>query len=75
MAGRALDERETLTPKDRRAVRAWLKKHHRGSPGVWVAMARRKDAVGLKYPELVEELLCFGWIDGQARRRAHPPLR
>lgn len=67
MAGQRLHERETLTPKDRRTLRAWLKKHHRTSPGAWVALSRRKDSPGLKYPEVVEELLCFGWIDGLAR--------
>jgi uncharacterized protein YdeI (YjbR/CyaY-like superfamily) len=50
-------------PRDLAAWRAWLE-HHHGSKGVWVASWRKaagKPAV--PYEDLVEEALCFGWID------------
>jgi len=45
--------------------RDWLKKHHRTVDGAW--LARWTKASGLPsvpYEALVEEALCFGWIDG-----------
>jgi uncharacterized protein YdeI (YjbR/CyaY-like superfamily) len=50
-------------PRDLAAWRSWLEHHHR-SKGVWVASWRKasgKPAVA--YADLVEEALCFGWID------------
>jgi uncharacterized protein YdeI (YjbR/CyaY-like superfamily) len=49
----------------------WLVAHHDASRGVFLVLAR-KGAAGptrLRYPEALEEALCFGWIDGQTRRR------
>jgi uncharacterized protein YdeI (YjbR/CyaY-like superfamily) len=51
-------------PPDLAAWRAWLSAHHDRARGVWVASWRRasgRDRV--PYEELVEEALCFGWID------------
>jgi len=50
-------------PPDLAAWRAWLEAHHAGR-GVWVASWRKasgRDAV--PYEDLVEEAICFGWID------------
>ena len=50
-------------PQDLGAWRAWLEAHHAGR-GVWVASWRKasgRDAVA--YEDLVEEAICFGWID------------
>jgi len=44
--------------------RAWLEVHHRSERGVWLCSWR--SATGrpvCPYPEVVEEALCFGWID------------
>lgn len=44
--------------------RAWLVVHHDAAPGVWLCSWR--SATGrarCPYPEVVEEALCFGWID------------
>jgi uncharacterized protein YdeI (YjbR/CyaY-like superfamily) len=51
-------------PPDLAAWRAWLAANHDRARGVWVAAWRKasgKDAV--RYEALVEEALCFGWID------------
>lgn len=48
--------------------RAWLAEHHAELPGIW--LVTYKKAAGdryLPYADLVEEALCFGWIDGQAQ--------
>lgn len=56
-----------LTVRDRAAWRRWLERHHRTSPGVWLALAKKAKPgpTTLTYDEALEEALCFGWIDGQ----------
>src|SRR3954464_9662611 len=47
---------------------AWLEEHHRDA-GVWVKIAKKASGIdSVRYPEVLETALCFGWIDG--RRRA-----
>ena len=51
-------------PSDLEAWRAWLTAKHDTTRGVWVATWRRGSGrEGLPYEALVEEALCFGWID------------
>lgn len=62
-------EYERIHPETRAQWRDWLEVHHDRSPGVWViqwrtATGRRR----LSYEELVEEALCFGWIDSTMRK-------
>lgn len=60
---------ELLVP-DAQAWRTWLEEHHESSPGVWLIVGKKGgDVTALSYEAAVEEGLCFGWIDGQARRR------
>ena len=49
--------------------RAWLEVHHDDLPGVW--LCSWKPATGrpaCPYPAVVEEAICFGWIDSTASR-------
>ncbi|MGH2689166.1 MAG: YdeI/OmpD-associated family protein, partial [Actinomycetota bacterium] len=49
--------------------RAWLLDNHDRAPEVWVGYYRKSSGRhAMTYPEAVEEALCFGWIDGIARR-------
>ncbi len=50
----------------RAALRAWLERFADSSTGVWL-VTRKGSERTIDYAEVVEELLCFGWIDGQAR--------
>lgn len=51
-------------------LRAWLAEHADSSPGMWVVLPRARSAVtGLTYDDVIEEALCFGWIDSTYRRR------
>jgi uncharacterized protein YdeI (YjbR/CyaY-like superfamily) len=60
---------ELLLP-DAAAWRAWLEEHHAASAGVWLILHKKGGTVTkLDYAGALEEALCFGWIDGQARRR------
>lgn len=58
-----------LTVADAGAWRAWLEEHHTQPDGVWLTLARKGTTTptSLRYAEALEEALCFGWIDGQAR--------
>lgn len=51
-------------PGSRAAVRTWLEAHHDSARGVWFASWRRPSGRSpVPYEEMVEEALCFGWID------------
>ena len=48
---------------------AWLEAHHADSDGLWVKIAKARTGIeSVRYPEVLESALCFGWID--ARREA-----
>ncbi|MDT0170670.1 YdeI/OmpD-associated family protein [Pseudarthrobacter sp. BRE9] len=64
------DDLEELLVPDAAAWRAWLEEHHKTSPGVWLVLHKKGGTVTkLDYPAALDEALCFGWIDGQLRRR------
>ncbi|WP_458780967.1 YdeI/OmpD-associated family protein [Arthrobacter sp. D3-16] len=65
----AVELEELLVP-DASAWRSWLEEHHKSSPGVWLVLHKKGGNVTeLDYAAALDEALCFGWIDGQARRR------
>ena len=44
--------------------RAWLEHNHQSEKGVWLCSWRSTSAAPrCPYPEVVEEAICFGWID------------
>jgi uncharacterized protein YdeI (YjbR/CyaY-like superfamily) len=58
--GRAL-----LHPESIEEWRAWLSEHHRVINGAWLARwTKSSGRNSLDYGQVVEEALCFGWIDG-----------
>src|SRR5436305_14872979 len=58
-----------LEVPDQAAWRQWLQSNHDAAAGVWLKFAKKGSPVKtVTYGEAVEEALCFGWIDGQARR-------
>ncbi|MFJ5692328.1 YdeI family protein [Arthrobacter sp. NPDC093125] len=63
-------ELEELLVKDAAEWRAWLEQNHASSPGVWLVLHKKGGSVTeLDYETALNEALCFGWIDGQGRRR------
>ncbi|WP_104167054.1 YdeI family protein [Arthrobacter sp. SX1312] len=60
---------ELLLP-DAPAWRAWLEENHASSPGVWLIEHKKGGTTTrLTYAQALDEALCFGWIDGQAKSR------
>ncbi len=50
-------------------LEVWLEEHHLTHAGIWLLLAKKDTgATTVSYVEAVELALCFGWIDGQARR-------
>src|SRR5690349_8585737 len=68
----AVPELDELIVSDAEALRAWLSANGATSPGVWLALTKKGGTVTtLTWQQAVDEALCFGWIDGQARKRDH----
>jgi len=64
------EELQELVVPDAAALRAWLAEHHTTSPGVWLVLTKKGGTTTtLTWQQAVDEALCFGWIDGQARKR------
>jgi uncharacterized protein YdeI (YjbR/CyaY-like superfamily) len=64
------NELQELLVPDAAAWRAWLESHHADSPGVWLVLHKKGGEVTeLDYDAALDEALCFGWIDGQVKRR------
>ncbi|RBY76580.1 hypothetical protein DQ239_13625 [Blastococcus sp. TF02-09] len=54
---------------DQAALEAWLEAEHDTAPGLYVKIAKKGSGVpSVNWEQLVEVLLCFGWIDGRANR-------
>lgn len=59
-----------LEYSDRSQLRAWLQEHHSKEKECWVVMSRSKTPTAgiLPYLDVVEEALCFGWIDSTLKK-------
>ncbi|MBL7693827.1 MAG: YdeI/OmpD-associated family protein [Ferruginibacter sp.] len=57
-------------PRNRQAWRNWLQKNHATKQSVWLIMYKKSSGKPtISYNEVVEEALCFGWIDSQPKKR------
>ncbi len=61
-----------LTFTERRQLREWFEQNHLSTKCCWVACNRSKTPKPgtLPYIEIVEEALCFGWIDSTIKKLA-----
>jgi uncharacterized protein YdeI (YjbR/CyaY-like superfamily) len=65
---RTVDDLPRFHPESREQWRAWLADHHDTGRGAW--LVSWKQATGrpsLPYEAVIEEALCFGWVDSTAR--------
>ena len=47
-----------------KAWSAWLRKHHAGSPGLWIKLYKKSSGVRtITHAQALDEALCWGWID------------
>ena len=71
------DDLPELILDDAAAWRAWLSEHHASQPEAWLVLAKKGivEPTSLNYDQALDEALCHGWIDGQARRRDEATYR
>ncbi len=49
--------------------RDWLEQNHQNTGGVWLRFYKKDSGIeSLNYAAALDEALCFGWIDGQAKK-------
>ena len=61
--------RDVLVPLSRATWRTWLASNPDRQEGLWIVYRKKSSNLeGPVYNDLVEEALCFGWIDSQSRR-------
>jgi uncharacterized protein YdeI (YjbR/CyaY-like superfamily) len=66
----AVADREQVLVTSRAQWRSWLRDHADRSPGIWLVTYRAGSGrPAPTYDEVVEEALCFGWIDSTLRVR------
>ena len=59
----------TIEVRSRRQWRAWLKRHHASSDGVWLIFHKTHTGVNsIPFEDMVREALCFGSNDSLIRR-------
>lgn len=63
----AADNAPVLTIRSRVELRDWLSVNHSTSSALWLASFKRHHPDYLAYEPIVEELLCWGWIDSVTR--------
>ncbi|WP_395816306.1 YdeI family protein [Devosia sp.] len=53
--------------KSRAELRAWLEHNHALTHSIWLITWKKHTPHHLPYAEVVDEALCFGWIDSQPK--------
>lgn len=65
----AMEITEVFYPLTRQDWRNWLAEHHTTKPEIWLRTFRKATGKpSLPYDDMVEECLCFGWIDGIVKK-------
>lgn len=65
-AGEALEKVEVTS---RKQWRGWLSKNYRKSDSIWLVIHKKHmGATHVPYDDIVEEALCFGWVDSLVRK-------
>lgn len=66
---RSLADLETIEFRSRASLRRWLSGHHERRESFWLVTFKKHVAeFYIPYGDVVEELLCFGWVDARSRR-------
>jgi uncharacterized protein YdeI (YjbR/CyaY-like superfamily) len=59
---------EFITFTNPQDVRAWLVANCNQSDGIWTRIYKKQsDVPSVSYAEALDQMLCFGWIDGQKK--------
>ena len=62
----------SVHPLTRAEWRAWLEQHHTRTEGIWlISFKKATGKARFTYDDVVEEALCFGWIDSKGNKLDH----
>ncbi|MBB5516791.1 uncharacterized protein YdeI (YjbR/CyaY-like superfamily) [Rubricella aquisinus] len=61
------DSTPRIDIRSRADLRDWLMAHHATARTVWLVLYKKHHPDHLPWPDVVEELLCWGWIDSLPR--------
>lgn len=61
-------EHEQIEVRSRAALRQWLSENHQRSGSIWLITWKKHTDHHVSWDDVVEEALCFGWIDSQPRK-------
>jgi uncharacterized protein YdeI (YjbR/CyaY-like superfamily) len=65
----ALEIGEIFYPPNRDSWRGWLFEYHQEKPEIWLQKFKKASGMpAISYDDLVEECLCFGWIDSVIKK-------
>lgn len=63
-----MDKLKRVTVRTRAQWRRWLEANHESTQGIWLVTYKKDSGKPyVAYDDIVEEALCFGWIDGLRR--------
>jgi uncharacterized protein YdeI (YjbR/CyaY-like superfamily) len=65
---RAAAQYPRIAVESRAALRSWLLANHASSRGAWVVTRKRAAGGVVAWDDVVEESLCFGWVDSLPRK-------
>lgn len=66
---RRLEDLQRVTVRSREDLQRWLQANHRQSESIWVVtFKKRPGSSHVPYADIVDEALCFGWIDSLPRK-------
>ncbi len=62
---KAPERKDVLVFPSRGELHDWFEQHHATEREAWIGYYRKSvPRTSIRYPEAVDEALCFGWIDG-----------
>jgi len=65
---RPLSDAQLVEVKTREALQNWLAENHAQKSGVWLVTYKKGTEHYIRYDAIVEECLCFGWVDSLPRK-------
>lgn len=64
----AKEDKPVVSFTDATVFHEWLRTHHADHSGIWLRYFKKaSERASIPHVEAVQEALCWGWIDGQAR--------
>ena len=61
-----MNEGEAVHVSSRAEIRSWFTEYHDFDEGIWFVFTKGK-ARTVEYDDVVEEAICFGWVDSKSR--------